>query len=391
MAARRRREGAGAPPRRRTGTDWCASSGTITGRRSRSICGQTRDDAQGRGTSTNTYLAGVIIYSTGFRRTCRSAALMSRSKFACLSTSASALIPPSSPISLHPRRNPRFDTASSSSTNSSSAGPPPHGHRRPPQTPQPTHELVARLNLSLHHAHAGVPTLTTPSTDNSADHSHIFFRLLSALDVMEPHKRAAFAAGDHVVLGVRRALRPVRRRCTNATSSVEPSSIHRGRPRPSPSGPDGRSHHRTHRRSSSLDRSGIRVVAGVRRRRGCRLHASTASSAASCMPQNAGTAARYGVRMKTRRRDVASSAGGWSGVRVVAQGVLGDLHRDVVYFADVEVADDDFVSSSSPSPRAVHGAEGDEFVERATEPVLAPRPRGEHHPGPTLFARRPPE
>ena len=49
---------------------------------------------------------------------------MSRSKFACLSTSASALIPPSSPISLHPRRNPRLDAAPSpspSSTNSSSS------------------------------------------------------------------------------------------------------------------------------------------------------------------------------------------------------------------------------------------------------------------------------
>ena len=66
-----------------------------------------------------------------------------------------------------------------------------HGHRRPPQTPQPTHKLVARARLSLHHAHAGVSTLDDAVHGQLGGPLAHLLSLLSALDVMEPHQPAA--------------------------------------------------------------------------------------------------------------------------------------------------------------------------------------------------------
>ena len=67
-------------------------------------------------------------------------------------------------------------------------------------------ELVARLNLSLHHAHAGVPALDDAvhgQLDGPLAH---LLSLLSALDVMEPHQPAAAFASRFVGVKTRLAL-----------------------------------------------------------------------------------------------------------------------------------------------------------------------------------------
>ena len=165
---------------------------------------------------------------------------------------------------------------------------------------------------------------------------------------------------------------------------------------------------------SSLDgdaRSGsLFRVADRSRRRGCRLPSRrrrrrpprAASPSVRARPRPLATVIgrdRGGyqgnaTRTVARRRRTGPShpapgrAKGVGAASALCVGRLGDLHRDVVYLADVDV-EDDFVSSSSPSSRRTW--RGGRRIRRARDrAVLAPRPRGEHHPGPTLFARRPP-